>query len=156
MITLSVFRRFLLFTLLWMLLSEAEGRDIVIATAGILFATIFSQYLWPRPSFKLQWSGLPDLVFHFLWSSLKGGIDIGYRALAPSMPLHPALIRLECKLDSEAGLVLFTWMISLMPGTAGINLEQGNHLTVHVVDIRVYSETNIRALEKKIARFIHS
>jgi multicomponent Na+:H+ antiporter subunit E len=152
----SFFHRSLLFLLLWVLLSEALGRDPVIAGLGIAAATLFSLYMWPRRSLKLRWTALPALTWYFLRSSLKGGIDISCRALAPSMPLHPDRIGIECRLPSEAGLVLFTWMISLMPGTACINLKEGNHLIIHVVDSRMYAEQDLRDLEEKISRFIKS
>jgi multicomponent Na+:H+ antiporter subunit E len=148
------FSRLLLFLVLWILLSEAILYDPAIAAVGIGSATLLSLHLWPRQPFRLRWSGVPALALFFLWSSMKGGVDIAYRAIAPSMPLHPESIQLELKLDSEAGRVLLTWMISMMPGTAAINLKAGRHLTLHVVDSRIYGKGNVRKLEDKIARFI--
>jgi multicomponent Na+:H+ antiporter subunit E len=153
---LHFFNRLLLFLMLWGLLSEAILKNPVIAAIGIGSAALLSLHLWPRTPFKLNWSGLPNLVLHFLWSSLKGGIDIAYRAISPSMPLNPQFIRIESRLNNEAGVVLLIWMISLMPGTACINLKDKTHLSVHVVDGRQYGEENIRNLEEKIAQFIRS
>jgi multicomponent Na+:H+ antiporter subunit E len=150
----SLSRRFLLFLILWVFLGGTTWRDPVIAAIGIVAATLFSLSLWPPASLKLRWIRLPGLAAPFFWSSLKGAIDIAYRAVAPSMPLLPALIQIECRLPNEAGVVLFTWMISLMPGTASVDLKEGRYLTVHVADSRMYGEENLRRLEKRISEFI--
>jgi multicomponent Na+:H+ antiporter subunit E len=150
----SFVQRVMLFAMLWLLLSEAIVYSLYLAGLGIAAATVFSLHLWPRQTFRLRWAGLPVLILYFLRSSLKGGVDIGYRALAPSMPLHPSWIRFESTLPNEAGVILLVWMISLMPGTAAVHMEKGVQLTVHVVDDRMYGKDDLRALEGKIAGVI--
>ncbi|SDB45674.1 multicomponent Na+:H+ antiporter subunit E [Desulfonatronum thiosulfatophilum] len=151
---IAFFKRFVLFLILWVILNEGIFRYPLLAGAGIGAATIFSFHLWPERLIHLNWRFLPGLVFYFIRSSLKGGLDIAYRAVSPSMPLQPDLIRIESRLENEAGVVLLAWMISLMPGTASINLERRVHLTIHVVDSRMYGEEDLRILEGRIARLV--
>jgi multicomponent Na+:H+ antiporter subunit E len=148
--------RLLCFLLLWIVLSGPTWRDPVLAGFGILSATAASFWLWPAHSLKLAWSQLPGLVIYFLWASLRGGIDIAWRALAPSMPLQPGFMELELRLSTEQSVVFFTWLISLMPGTASVNLNNSNTITVHVVDTMKYAEQDLRRLEDLVGRFMRA
>jgi multicomponent Na+:H+ antiporter subunit E len=150
----SFLKRLLLFLLLWTALTGAVWRDPVIAGGGLIATAIFSLALWPPVSHKLRWRGLPALLGHFLRASILGGIDIAYRALAPSMPINPGFIEFRSQLTDELSVVLFVWMISLMPGSATVRLEDGGGLTVHIVDRDMYGEKVLRVLEQKIAGFI--
>jgi len=150
----SWIKRLLLFTLLWLVLSGGTRHDLPIALLGIAAATACSIWLWPPGTLKPRWQGLPRLTAYFLVSSLKGGVDIAWRALAPSMPLQPEIIALDSKLKSQPAIVLFAWLISLMPGTASVQLEQGNTFRVHVVDLGKYGEARLRELEDRIAGFL--
>jgi multicomponent Na+:H+ antiporter subunit E len=148
--------RLLCFLLLWIVLSGPTWRDPVLAGLGILSATAASLWLWPAHSLKLAWSQLPGLVFYFLSASLRGGIDIAWRALSPSMPLKPGFMELKVRLSTEQSVVFFTWLISLMPGTASVNLSNSNTITVHVVDTRKYAEQDLRHLEDLVGRFMRA
>ena len=147
-------RRLVFFALLWIILSGDPGREPFIAGLGILAATLTSLALWTRNPINLRWRGLPALGAYFLWSSLKGGVDISSRALRPTMPLRTRLIEFQSNLTSESSLVIFAWMISLMPGTACVTLLNKSRLTVHVVDSETYDHASLLALETKIAACI--
>ena len=151
---ISWMRRLVFFALLWIILSGDPGREPFIAGLGILAATLTSMALWPKDPVKIRWRGLPPLVIYFLWSSLKGGVDISSRALRPSMPLRTGFIEFQSKLTSEIHLVVFAWMISLMPGTACVILQNKSRLTVHVVDSETYDVAALQDLEIKIAACI--
>jgi multicomponent Na+:H+ antiporter subunit E len=148
--------RLLLFFVLWVVLSGLVWRDPVLAALAIGSATATSLYLWPAGSLQLAWLRLPPLAAFFLWSSLKGGVDIGWRALSPSMPLQPGFMEFECHLSTRRSLIFFTWLISLMPGTASVNLHQQTVITVHVVDTERYGDKDLRRLEKLVASFLRS
>ena len=70
------------------------------------------------------------------------------------MPLQPDFIAYETTLRSEAGRVLFTWMIGLMPGSASVNLEQDTRITIHVIDRMAYDTEGIRELESRIGAVV--
>jgi multicomponent Na+:H+ antiporter subunit E len=146
------FKRIFGFALLWALLTGASWRDPVIATVALLGVTFSSFLLWPSGALKVHLAGLPDLTLYFICNSIRGGLDIAYRALAPSMPLQPGLIEFESRLTDNASLVLFAWLINLMPGTATVRL-QDRRLTVHLIDTSRYGE-GLRLLEHKVARFL--
>jgi multicomponent Na+:H+ antiporter subunit E len=148
--------RLLVFLFLWIVLSGPTWRDPILAGLGILTAAAASLWLWPAHSLKLAWWRLPGLAAYFLWASLRGGVDIAWRALSPSMPLRPNLMEFGTRLPTGQGVVFFAWMISLMPGTASINLRNGNTITVHVVDTQVYDVEELRRLEDLVAAFLRA
>jgi multicomponent Na+:H+ antiporter subunit E len=136
--------------LLWIILSGAEFRSPAVAALTVIAATIASVSLWTTRAGSVRWARVPALVLYFARASLVGGIDVARRAFSPTLPLDPGLIRHSTTLGTEDGLVCFVWMVSLMPGTASVGLD-GNRLTVHVIDRRMYGEDALRQLERRIA-----
>jgi multicomponent Na+:H+ antiporter subunit E len=146
--------RLLVFSLLWAVLTGLLWRDLVIAGSGVFAAALLSHFLRPQRALEMRWRHLPALAAYFMRASVQGGIDIAYRALAPSMPIDPDLLEFESRLRNDTSLVLFAWMISLMPGTAAVCLGSGGKLTVHLVHREKYGEESLRVLEGKIACLI--
>jgi multicomponent Na+:H+ antiporter subunit E len=143
--------RLFLFAVLWLLLAGTRAESVIIAVVGIAAATIASLVLWPASDLQLRWTRMPALALYFLLHSLRGGLDVAQRAFSPTLPVAPDFIRYETTLGSEAARVLFTWMIGMMPGTSSVHLEQGNRLTVHVIDIGAYNRHHLEVLERKLA-----
>ncbi|MBK1727735.1 Na+/H+ antiporter subunit E, partial [Halorhodospira neutriphila] len=85
----------------------------------------------------------------FLGRSLLGALDIGYRAVHPRMPLHPAWLTYPLALpDGEPRVVLLA-AVSLLPGTLAADLR-GSTLVVHALVPGARDE--VRALEARVAR----
>lgn len=95
------------------------------------------------------------LAADFFGRSLSGGIDVARRALSPSLPVAPGFITYETRLDTNAGRVIFTWMIGMMPGSSSVNLDSRNRITVHVIDPAVSGRENLAILEEKLAAVIN-
>lgn len=148
---LTVLRRLVLFGALWLLLAGPRGETPAVAALAIIGATITSLFLWPSVRLHLRWTRLPALAGYFAIHSVRGGIDVARRVFSPALPTRPDLLPYETTLSREAARVLFVWMIGLMPGTASVNLESGNRLTVHVIDTTAHPADNLRALERRIA-----
>jgi multicomponent Na+:H+ antiporter subunit E len=148
--------RLLGFLLLWVVLSGPTWHNPVLAGLGILSATAAGLWLWPAHSLRLAWWRSPRLAIYFLWASLRGGIDIAWRALSPSMPLQPGFMEFKVRLTTEQSVVFFTWLISLMPGTASVNLSAANIITVHVVDTTRHVDEDLRRLEDLVGRFMRA
>ena len=56
--------------------------------------------------------------------------DVARRVWAPKMNIEPQLVRVPCRLKTEAGLALLANSITLTPGTVTIAIE-GDELVVH-------------------------
>ncbi|TVQ34111.1 MAG: hypothetical protein EA370_11105 [Wenzhouxiangella sp.] len=68
----------------------------------------------------------------FLWESLKGGIDVAWRALHPSLPVEPFFARHRMSLPPGQPRTLMVSTVSLLPGTLSADLDDtGTILEVH-------------------------
>jgi multicomponent Na+:H+ antiporter subunit E len=145
-----VLRRLAWLALLWIILSGADLRSPALAALTVAAATFASVHLRASRTGTVQWRHVPALLLYFFQASVLGGVDVARRAFSPAMPLDTGLVRYRSSLATEPGLVCLTWMVSLMPGTASVDLD-GHRLTVHVVDRRSYGEADLRRLERRIA-----
>lgn len=111
------------------------------------FALALSVRLLP-PGLPVRIGSLLWQMPHFIYQSLVGGIDVAWRAFAPSMPINPGWIAIRVDLP-EGGRVALGGELSLMPGTlaAGTN---GDILLVHVLDRDQDVEAAIREEERRL------
>jgi multicomponent Na+:H+ antiporter subunit E len=147
--------RYAIFAVLWWVLAEGDLRAPLLAAVIVLGATVSSMLL-QRPSGR-RWSPLAALKLagYFLLQSVLGGVDVARRALAPAMPVRPALIEYELTLSPGFATVLYAWLVSLTPGSASVHLESGT-LTIHVLDERLPVKRTLRALEQRVAAVFYS
>lgn len=142
--------RLLGFAALWLVLTRGSVDEWPLGAVIIVAATGASIRLAPPLPWRLSLSGALHFIPFFLFQSLLGGWDVARRAFLPSMPLEPGFVDHTFNIESEAGRVLFTWIVSLVPGTASVRLADG-HLTVHVLDRSENSEEKLRHLERYVA-----
>lgn len=69
---------------------------------------------------------------YFLWQSLVGGVDVGWRAMHPSLPVHPNIYSYPYQVHSEGARVFMAQVISLMPGTLACRVGE-HRMIVHVL-----------------------
>jgi multicomponent Na+:H+ antiporter subunit E len=98
-----------------------------------------------------RWSPLWVSIFvlTFLGRSLRAGFDVAYRALAPSLPISPAMVTYRLRIPPGSARDLFMATLSLMPGTLGASLH-GHDLEVHVLAYK--GEKILRDIERWEAR----
>ena len=82
---------------------------------------------------RLRLGSLLMLVPHFLWQSVRAGIDVAGRALAPRVRLHPGFVRFPSDLPAGLARNTFTTITSLLPGTVPCGEEDGV-LVYHCLD----------------------
>ncbi len=146
----SLLARTSLFAALWALLSGNTWHDFALIAAIVLAAVATSFALWPPGTWKWRLVPLLKFVPFFLRESLAGGIDVARRALSPGLPLQPRLIDHPLGLRTEAARVFFSWVVSLLPGTASVSLFPDS-LRVHVLDHRLPVPEKLRQLEDHVA-----
>jgi multicomponent Na+:H+ antiporter subunit E len=148
--------RLTLFALLWWALTEGQSGSWPLGGVFVLSATALSMAL-SRP---VPWSpaGFVRFVPFFLWHSLRGGVDVAWRACVPSLPIAPAVLTYRFRLPPGRARVFMTAVVSLLPGT--LSAEVVRHtLHIHILDGRVSSEADLVLLEAKVAalfRISHS
>jgi multicomponent Na+:H+ antiporter subunit E len=140
--------RLALFSLLWWVLTEGQPGSWPLGGFFVVLATALSLSL-SRPA---PWSavGFARFVPFFLWWSLRGGVDVAWRACVPSLPIAPGILTYRLRLPPGRARIFMTAVISLLPGTLSAEIVR-NELFVHVLDQRASSEADLAALETRVA-----
>ncbi len=117
----------------------------VVAAAARLGAAMVPGASWP-------WSARGALAFggHFFRESIRGGWDVARRALSPSLPLAPSVVGYETRLPAGAPRWLFCTAVSLLPGTAVIEIG-ASRILVHVLHSSQDAPQDLRQLEARVA-----
>jgi multicomponent Na+:H+ antiporter subunit E len=136
---------------LWWLLSDGDPGSWVIGLPAVAAAVWSVRRLRPARIGSVSLSALLRFVPFFLWESLRGGLDVARRTLAPRMRVQPDLILYRTRLSRPDARVFFTNCVSLLPGTLAADLR-GDRLAVHVLDAASDAERELRLLERAVAR----
>jgi multicomponent Na+:H+ antiporter subunit E len=132
----------------WWLLTEGRGgiaAGLVVAAA----ATVASLRLAPGRPPRLKPVGVARFVPYFLWHSLRGGIDVAWRALHPALPIQPDMREVELRLPPGPARTFFAGVVSLLPGTLSVHLGE-RALAVHVLSGGDATVARLRELETMV------
>ncbi|WP_084185243.1 Na+/H+ antiporter subunit E [Desulfonatronum thiodismutans] len=146
----GVMVRILGFSLLWWILTEGGSLFSVLGLLGVGLAVPASFRLLPPRSWPLRPLAVIRFSPYFLRQSLLGGLDVASRAMRLRVDVTPTVITHVFALESESARVLFLWVVSLLPGTAAVDL-QGDKARIHVLDQRLADSATLRELERRIA-----
>ncbi len=149
----TVVSRALLFSLLWWALTDGTGGSWWIGAPAVAGAVIISVTL--VPSLGLVWREVMGFVPFFLWHSLKGGVDVAWRAFHPRLPITPALVEYPLRLPPGLPRVILVNTVSLLPGTLSAELG-GQVLKVHVLDSLGDFLAELEALEERVGCMFRS
>jgi multicomponent Na+:H+ antiporter subunit E len=105
----------------------------------------------PARSWRIRPVGAIRYAGYFVHQSVMGGgVDVAMRAIKPSLPIDPLIVRYRMRLDPEHARVLFADTVSLLPGTLSSGFE-GDSLTIHVLDCELAVEESLRDVEERVA-----
>ena len=152
--------RLVIFAALWWLLSEGVAASWKIGVIAVVAASWVSVALSRRlsPEGEMQSQaryisvvGLLQFIPYFLYQSLRGGLDVGLRALRPGLPIAPGFIdyRLQQLSHTEARL-LFMSVVSLLPGSLSVDFDSEGGV-VHVLNSTRVNIDELRACERRVA-----
>ena len=149
----TVVSRALLFSLLWWALTDGTAGSWWIGAPAVAGAVIISVTL--VPPLGLVWREVMGFVPFFLWHSLKGGVDVAWRAFHPRLPITPELIEYPLRLPPGLPRVILVNTVSLLPGTLSAELG-GQVLKVHVLDSLGGFLAELEALEQRVGCMFRS
>jgi multicomponent Na+:H+ antiporter subunit E len=76
-------------------------------------------------------------VVTFLKELATANVDVAYRTLAPSMPIHPGVIEVPLRVRTDLAITTIANSITLTPGTLTMDYDADtNTLYVHSIDGR--------------------
>lgn len=137
------------FALLWWILTQGTMGSWLVGTPVVMLATLVSMAL--LPPFHWSLTGIVRFLPFFLWYSLRGGADVGWRAFHPNVPINPALIDYPLRLPPGIVRVFMANIVNLLPGTLCAELN-ANYLKVHVLDTGKDVLLELMAVEQVVAR----
>lgn len=132
---------------LWLVLTEGRrlGFEALILIAAAVAA---GMYYGPTHIYRWRPVELARFLTHFVRCSLRGGIDVAWRAVRPDLPVQSLFVRRRIRLGSGQPRTLLVSAISLMPGTLTADVD-GDEIVVHLLAADM--EQEIDALEARIA-----
>jgi multicomponent Na+:H+ antiporter subunit E len=145
----EVFQRLLLGALFWMILTSGSLYHWGLGVLAIGVGVALSLKLLPRKNRSLKKRALLPFLGFFFFESLRGGSDVAWRALSPSLPLKPTLIDYSLDLKEDAARVFFVACASLLPGTLSVRLTEQT-LRLHILNEDLPYESTLKALERHI------
>jgi multicomponent Na+:H+ antiporter subunit E len=139
--------------LFWLLLvGSLDPQELL---AGLVVAGAVAMLTLGRPSVLagIRLSPRAPVAFlsylaALLIALVRANLDMARRVLTPSLPLRPALVRVNTSLRSDLGRLVLANSITLTPGTLSIDIEDDT-LIVHWVDCPPGS--NVEATTREIA-----
>jgi multicomponent Na+:H+ antiporter subunit E len=108
----------------WFLASGAACSAFVVWL--MLRLELFGRGPWPLDLVRLVVSYVPWL----LWQVAKANVDVARRVWHPGTAYEPQIVRVPCRLKTEAGVALLANSITLTPGTVTVAIEE-SELVVH-------------------------
>jgi multicomponent Na+:H+ antiporter subunit E len=140
--------RLVILALLWWALSGGAPAGWGLGVPIILSAAATAWALG-RPRSRLRLLAAARLLAFFLRESLRAGVDVARRALAPAMPLAPGLVECPLRLTDPSARLFLASIVGLLPGTCTVALD-GDRLTVHALDARRPVLDEVRAIEERV------
>ncbi len=142
--------RFVVFSLLWYILTGSDKASWIIGVPAVLFASALSLMLAPSYQYRISPIGVFCFIPFFLQQSFHGGIDVMRRALSSRQLLDPGLVSYTTLLPEGPARIFFVNTISLLPGTLSADLH-GSQVTIHTLDRGLPIWANIQGLEYHVA-----
>jgi multicomponent Na+:H+ antiporter subunit E len=142
--------RFLVFSLVWLVLTGSDWSSWLVGLPAVLFAVACSMILAPSSFCSLSLTGAVRFISFFLRQSSHSGIDVMLRTLSSPLRVNPGLVTYDTFLPSGSPRVFFVNTISLLPGTLSADLA-GDTVTIHTIDKDLPIWGNIQGLEWRVA-----
>ncbi len=139
--------RLLIFAVLWWGLAGGSLKDWPVALLFSGLAALLSILLVPSKQMYIR--GLLGFMPFFFRLSIMGGLDVTTRAMKPAMPLKTGTIIYQVTLKNPAARVFFVWVVSLLPGTAAVQLTDQS-LRLHVLDMNLAHDQRLHELEQRL------
>ncbi|MFF0991025.1 Na+/H+ antiporter subunit E [Kocuria nitroreducens] len=151
---MAVVVRGALLGLLWWVLTEGDSPGwyygVVSGAAALVLSLRLSPPTAPGGHYVSRAGNTVRLLLWFLVHSVLGGIDVSRRILARRVDVVPEVQRHPLRLEPGHQRQVALAMVSLMPGTLMVSMEENTAL-IHVLDSRIRVAENWDALQRRIA-----
>jgi multicomponent Na+:H+ antiporter subunit E len=130
---LLIVKRLVIFFLIWVALAGTDAQGLIFGAAAAAAATWASLGLLPPGGRRVGLLRVIAMLPGFLWHSARGGVDVAWRALHPSMPIRPGWLAWQTRLPAGGPRVSLGGEMSMLPGTL-VAGSRGDTIYVHCLD----------------------
>jgi multicomponent Na+:H+ antiporter subunit E len=123
------------FLAFWLVIYGFDPLGLLVGIGAALVATAASLRLLPPGGHALRPLALARLVLRFLVGSIRGGIDVAWRALHPQMPLRPGFVAYKPSLAAGPARSAFCTVTGLLPGTLPAGHDENGNILIHCLDM---------------------
>jgi multicomponent Na+:H+ antiporter subunit E len=134
---------------LWLLLNPGDHASWVIGAPAVLAGVAVALLIPAGPRHVPSLSGALRFAVYFARATVIGSVDVARRALRPRMALSPGFFVYATRLPPGAPMILFTNVLSLLPGTLAADLRDGS-VVVHCIDVTQDIGADLTELEERI------
>jgi multicomponent Na+:H+ antiporter subunit E len=152
MASLSIVWRGLGFVAAWWVLTGGASTSWTVGGPVIALA-LWLTVIWPsrRPN-RIRPLALVSFLPFFLVHSLRGGLDVAWRACLPGLPISPGMIDFPLRLpEHDSSRIFFVNSLNLLPGTLTVDLAQDS-LRIHLLTQGPEVVARLVELEDHVAR----
>jgi len=139
------------FAVLWWLLADGDKGSWMIGIPAVLAASWAASALGGGVRRNISLRGLLRFVSLFLWESLRGGLDVAGRTLAPRVRIDPGFTVYRTHLKNPGARLLLANSMCLLPGTLAADLHN-DQIEVHMLDAAIDPQTELGRLERAVAK----
>jgi multicomponent Na+:H+ antiporter subunit E len=147
----DILLRLFLLAALWWVISDGATTSWLIGLPALALAAWSARRLEQPSETRLNALAMLRFVPFFVWESLRGGLDVALRTLAPQLRIDPGFIRYRTTLASPSARTLLANCVSLLPGTLAADL-QDDWLEIHVLSMSTHPAAELARLEREIDR----
>jgi multicomponent Na+:H+ antiporter subunit E len=147
----GILARTAVLALLWWIIAQGQVGAWLIGLPAVAAAAMASFYLGRAWSRRISPTGMAVFIVLFLRESVRGGLDVARRTLAPRLRINPGFKDYRLQLTDPLPRVLLINCVSLLPGTLAARLE-GDRVELHLLDVGNDPEPGLHRLEQAIAR----
>ena len=127
--------RFIIFLGIWCIFDGVKPIGLVagLITAGLV--TWSSLKLFPASATRFRVLPLLALALHFMGSSIVAALEVAKYAFRRQPGLHPGFVTYDCGIPAGTKRDLYLSMVSLMPGSLPVGVDENSRVTMHCLDI---------------------
>lgn len=139
-----------LLALLWAALTDWRLDAWVFGLPAVLVGGAVVLMLPAAPAWRIAPMAALRFACWFALHAVRGALDVARCAVLPRMPLDPGFRAWRTALPEGAPRILLANAVTLLPGTLTAELE-GRRLVVHLLDCAVDLDSELTALERRVA-----
>ena len=127
--------RFIIFLGIWCIFDGVKPIGLVVGliTAGLV--TWSSLKLFPASATGLRVLPFLALALHFMGSSIVAALEVAKYAFRRQPRLHPGFVTYDCGIPAGTKRDLYLSMVSLMPGSLPVDVDENGRVIIHCLDI---------------------